>query len=236
MNAIMSSSPHNFSTIAWHQVKRIGPLGAIILLHIGFFVALENGLIHQVVQVTPKEVFATFITPERAPAPIPPKAQTAPPKTVPVVKKSITPPRRTPVVNTTPSEKAISVPAPAPEPPQKEEPVAVAVPPAPAPVAAPAAPATPRTISSGVEYIRAPSPEYPVASNRMREEGKVIMRVLVNEQGHAEHIEIQKTSGSTRLDDAAKQALMRALFKPYMEDGKAMPVYVIVPINFHLQN
>lgn len=228
----MSSSPYSFPTVIWHQVKRIGPLGAIIiLLHVGFFLALQSGLINQAAQVIPKEVFATLITPERAPEPTPPKPQPAVPKTVPVVKKNITPPRPAQVVNNTPSEKAISVPAPAPQPPQKEEPVA-----APAQVAAPAAPVAPRTISSGVEYIRAPSPEYPSAAKRMGEEGKVVMRVLVNEKGRAERVEIQKSSGSERLDEAAKQALMRALFKPYMEDGKAMPVYAIVPISFQLSS
>ncbi|MBB5201489.1 energy transducer TonB [Glaciimonas immobilis] len=228
----MSSPSQLPSTFVWNQVKRIGPLGAIILLHAGFFIALKSGLIHTVAQAMPKEVFATFITPERAPEPTPPKPQPAPPKTVHVVKKSIAPPRPAPViVNNTPSEQAISVPVTV-QPPQKEE----YSPPAPAPVAAPAAPAAPRTISTGVEYIRAPSPEYPAAAKRMGEEGKVILRVLINEKGRAEHVEIQKSSGSGRLDEAARQALQRALFKPYMEDGKALPVYAIVPINFQLSN
>ncbi|WP_225869911.1 energy transducer TonB [Glaciimonas sp. PCH181] len=234
MSATMSSSSSPYlPTFVWRQVKRIGPLGAIILLHVGFFIALKSGLIHQAVQAIPKEVFATFITPERAPEPTPPKPQPAVPKTVPVVKKNIAPPRPTPVVvNNTPSEKAISVPVAAPQPPQPIEAAA----PAPAPVAPPAAPSAPRTISSGVEYIRQPNPEYPSAAKRMGEEGKVVMRVLVNEKGRAERVEIQKSSGSARLDDAAKQALLRALFKPYMEDGKPMPVYAIVPINFQLSN
>ena len=232
MSATKSSSPQ-VSTFVWNQVKRIGPLGAIILLHVGFFIALKSGLIHQVAQAIPKEVFATFITPERAPEPTPPKPQPAVPKTVQVVRKHVTPPHPTPViVNNTPSEQAISVPVAPPQPPQKEE----YSPPAPAPVAAPAAPAVPRTISSGVEYIRPPSPEYPAAAKRMGEEGKVVMRVLINEKGRAERVEIQKSSGSARLDEAAKQALLRALFKPYMEDGKALPVYAIVPINFQLSN
>ena len=28
--------------------------------------------------------------------------------------------------------------------------------------------------------------------------------------------------------------LLRALFKPFIEDGKAVPAYAIVPINFQL--
>ena len=218
--------------LTWKKIKRIGPLGTILLLHVAFFWALENGLIHQAAQALPKEIIASFITPEKAPEPTPPKPQPAPPKTVAIVKKSITPPRPIPVVNNTPSETAISVPTPPPQPPQREEPV-VAAAPAPAPVAAPA---QPRTITSGVEYIQPPDVKYPAVSKRMGEEGKSVIRVLINEKGRAERVEVQKSSGSSRLDDAAKQAVMRALFKPYMEDGKALPVFAIVPINFQLSS
>ena len=218
--------------LTWKKIKRIGPLGAIVLLHVAFFWALENGLIHQAAQALPKEIIASFITPEKVPEPTPPKPQPAPPKTVAIVKKSITPPRPIPVVNNTPSETAISVPTPPPQPPQREEPV-VAAAPAPAPVAAPA---QPRTITSGVEYIQPPDVKYPAVSKRMGEEGKSVIRVLINEKGRAERVEVQKSSGSSRLDDAAKQAVMRALFKPYMEDGKALPVFAIVPINFQLSS
>jgi protein TonB len=191
---------------------------------------LKSGLIRQAAQAMPKEIFASFITPEKAPEPTPPQPQPAAPKSVAVVRKNIAPPRPAPVVNDTPSEAAISVPAPAPQPPQREEPAAAAAP------AAPAAPAQPRTINSGVEYIQPPDVKYPAVSKRMGEEGKSIIRVLINEKGRAERAEVQKSSGSSRLDDAARQAVMRALFKPYMEDGKPMPVFAIVPINFQLFN
>lgn len=68
----------------------------------------------------------------------------------------------------------------------------------------------------------------------MGEEGRVVLRVLVNDKGRTESVEVQTTSGSTRLDEAAKQALKRALFKPHTEDGKAAAVYAIVPITFKL--
>ncbi|AIY43577.1 Ferric siderophore transport system [Collimonas arenae] len=228
----MSSVAISYPALAWKKIKRIGPLGTILLLHVAFFWALESGLIHQAAQAMPKEIFASFITPEKAPEPLPPVPQPVAPKTVAIVKKSITPPRPTPVINNTPSETAISVPTPSPQPQQHEE-----APAAPAPVPAPvAAPAQPRTITSGVEYIQPPDVKYPAISKRMGEEGKSVIRVLINEKGHAERVEVQKSSGSTRLDDAAKQAVMRALFKPYTEDGKALPVFAIVPINFQLSN
>src|SRR5450830_499737 len=138
MNALsptMSSSSPNAVNAVWQQVRKIGPLGIIILLHLAFFYALQSGLIHQVANALPKEVIATFITPEKAPEPAPPKAQPAPPKVVPVVKKSVTPPPPIPVTSA-PAPTAISAP---PSPPQPAE----TSPPAAAPAAASAAPPGP---------------------------------------------------------------------------------------------
>ncbi|MFZ3290481.1 MAG: energy transducer TonB, partial [Telluria sp.] len=100
--------------------------------------------------------------------------------------------------------------------------------------AAAAPPAAPRTITSGVEYIHAPQPVYPQLSRRMGEQGKVILRILVNEKGLPDQVLVQTSSGSARLDEAGRQAALRALFKPYLEDGRAVAVFVIVPLNFQL--
>lgn len=208
------------------QAARIGPAGVIILLHIAFFYAFQSGLLRQVAQALPKEVRVTFITPEH-PAEAP-KPQPAAPKTVPVVKKSVAPPP-TPVVNTTPSPQAISFPPALPVPADAAAPVVA--PPAPVPQAAPA---QPKTISSGIEYIQAPQPEYPPLARRMGEEGKAVLRVLVNDKGRPERVEVQKSSGSARLDEAARRAVLRALFKPFVEDGDAVAAYAIVPIKFQL--
>lgn len=212
------------SAALFAQIKRIGPLGLIILAHVMFFYALQSGLLRKASQALPHEIVASFITPEpvrETPQPQP-HPQPAAPKTVPIVKKAVTPP--TPVVNTRSSPNAVTAPVSAPAP----EPAA----PAAAPAAAP--PAQPKTIASGVEYLQPPRPDYPAAARRMGEEGKAVLRVLVNDKGRAERIELQKSSGSPRLDEAAKQAVLRALFKPYMEDGKPVAVYAIVPITFQL--
>ncbi|WP_460837368.1 energy transducer TonB [Noviherbaspirillum agri] len=218
--------------------ERIGPLGVIILLHVGFFYALQSGLLRHAAQVVvPKAVMVSFIIPEQ-PKPEPPKPQPAQPTTVPVVKKAVTPPPVKRKINNTPSEKAISAPPEPPAPPAPPEPAPEFVPPAPPAAAAPApmAPVLPRTISSGIEYIEAPQPVYPPVARRMGEEGKVMLRVLVNERGRPERVEVQKSSGSPRLDEAGKQAAMRAVFKPHIEDGRPVAVFAIIPIRFQLDS
>ena len=92
----------------------------------------------------------------------------------------------------------------------------------------------PKTVSSGVQYLQAPRPDYPAQSKRLGEEGKVVLRVLVSQQGVAERIEVQKSSGFARLDDAAREAVQRARFKPHLEDGTPVAVFAVVPITFRL--
>lgn len=224
----------SFSLLSRQLAQRIGPLGVIILLHIGFFYALQSGLLRQAAQaIVPNTVMVSFITPEEPP-PVPqaPAPRPAQPKTAPVVKKSVTPPP--PKVDNTPSEQAITTPPASPEPPA---PVAsAAATPAPAAPAPVSVPALPKVISSGIEYIQQPQPVYPPAARRLGEEGVVTLRVLVSEKGRPERIEIQKTSGSARLDDAARQAAQRAVFKPHVEDGRAVAVFAIIPIRFQLDS
>ena len=101
-------------------------------------------------------------------------------------------------------------------------------------VVAKAEPAGPKLVSA-VEYIQAPQADYPPMARRMGEEGRVVMQVLVNDKGRAEKVEILKSSGFSRLDESAKTALLRALFKPYLEDGKAMTILATASINFSLR-
>lgn len=103
-----------------------------------------------------------------------------------------------------------------------------------APAIAKAEPAGPKIVNA-VEYIQAPQADYPAMARRMGEEGRVVMQVLVNDKGRAEKVEILKSSGFSRLDESAKMALLRALFKPYLEDGKATTILATASINFSLR-
>jgi protein TonB len=87
---------------------------------------------------------------------------------------------------------------------------------------------------SAVEYVREPSPRYPPQSRRLREQGLVVLRVVIDEQGAASSIEIETSSGHARLDDAARDAVLRAAFRPYVEDGAPRRALVLIPIEFAL--
>jgi protein TonB len=120
-----------------------------------------------------------------------------------------------PVFETEPSEHAIT-------------PVVAPAPSAPQPVQA-----APKFIST-VEYLREPAPRYPPQSKRLREQGVVVLRVVIDEHGAAASIQIETSSGHARLDDAARDAVARATFRPYVEDGAPRRALVLIPIEFAL--
>jgi periplasmic protein TonB len=108
----------------------------------------------------------------------------------------------------------------------------------PAQVAPPPPPAsedrrTPKFVAA-VEYVQQPAPRYPPQSRRLREQGLVVLRVLIDEAGNACSIDVETSSGHPRLDAAAREAIQHATFRPYMEDGAPRRALVLIPIEFSL--
>jgi periplasmic protein TonB len=87
-------------------------------------------------------------------------------------------------------------------------------------------------VVESVEYVRAPAPVYPSESSRRRERGTVLLRVLVDALGRPAQIQLERSSGFPRLDDAARAAVQNALFRPHEVNGVAQPAQVLIPIEF----
>jgi protein TonB len=88
--------------------------------------------------------------------------------------------------------------------------------------------------TQALAYATPLSPMYPPASLRAREQGTVLLRVLVDPSGVPQRVEIARSSGHTRLDTAARDSVSRARFRPVMRDGAAVSAWGIVPIAFRL--
>ena len=84
------------------------------------------------------------------------------------------------------------------------------------------------------DYLRNPAPEYPAFSKRRGEEGRVLLRVKVGQDGVPRAILIHATSGFERLDNAALDTVRRWKFVPARVGDNAVEAWVIVPISFHL--
>lgn len=120
---------------------------------------------------------------------------------------------------------------------EQDVPAAQAVPDAPAPAAAPVPPSppAPREIpTSAVRYRVPPQPQMPRASQRLNEQGRVVVRVLIDTQGRATQMTVEQSSGFDRLDREALRAISQSQFFPYQENGRALAAWVRIPIVFKL--
>ena len=100
----------------------------------------------------------------------------------------------------------------------------------------PTAPAANYGASEDTSYRRYRPPRYPPQAVRQRQEGEVVLRVLVGIDGSPAQIEIEKSSRSRLLDRAAMDAVREWKFNPGMRDGKAIQSWVLVPISFKLSD
>lgn len=110
-------------------------------------------------------------------------------------------------------------------------------PPAPPPIEAAPPPAPPPVTEArfDADYLSNPKPAYPVASRRLGEEGKVVLRVKVSRGGTPLAVEIRQSSGYARLDEAARAAVEQWHFVPARRGDEPIESWVSVPIVFSLQ-
>jgi len=221
---------------------------------VGVHAALLFGLMH--IDPDPRQeaepVMVSIIKSEPVPVlPIPPVPVTLPPPSPPMVREmrppapavSKAPMPPTPALTTSPSaialeaapaELASSTPPPGVTPPSEAvySPATSS-----APVVALSKPHPPAVLPPRFDasYLNNPRPEYPRVSRRMGEHGKVMLRVYVTAQGTAERVEVRTSSGSQRLDQAARSAVEQWKFVPARQGDDPVAAWVIVPITFVLE-
>jgi periplasmic protein TonB len=89
--------------------------------------------------------------------------------------------------------------------------------------------------STRLEYASAPAPAYPRDELLDGKEGTVVLRVLVDVDGKPLSVEIERSSGHRKLDEAARRQVLRKwMFRPAIRNGQAVQVYGIVPVSFSL--
>ncbi|MFZ9759375.1 MAG: TonB family protein, partial [Burkholderiaceae bacterium] len=76
------------------------------------------------------------------------------------------------------------------------------------------------------DYLNNPKPGYPMMSKRLGEEGQVLLRVLVSSQGSAEQVQLLRSSGFPRLDEAAQEAVAKWRFVPAKVGSVATTAWV----------
>ncbi|MGH8090458.1 MAG: TonB family protein [Rudaea sp.] len=105
---------------------------------------------------------------------------------------------------------------------------------APPALTSPANTATQETAPSAIAYGSRTQVAYPLEALRNREQGTVILSVLVGADGSVLGVEIEKTSGSRSLDRAAREAVAKWRFHPATRNGVAHSAWASVPVTFNL--
>jgi protein TonB len=208
------------SPVASVSLPRIGAWSASLSIHLTILALLLStpAAIRFVQQAkTDQETMVHFVDP---PKPVDVKPEPALP--VPTVHRTAAPPvHRVEPVAQIPTDIHTTMPRPAEPAPPTDYPAVES----PAPDVAPTA----------IAYGSRTDVPYPVDAMRRHEQGTVTLRVLVGADGKVLTVEIETSSGSPRLDRAARDAVKLWSFNPAKHAGVAMSAWARVPVTFNLQ-
>jgi protein TonB len=192
--------------------RRLTGLAVVVVFHALMGYALVNGLARKIVEVVTQPLETKIIEEikpppqEKPPPPPPPRLAAPPPPYIPPPEVQVQVPQTAPAITAVTTAKPT-------------EPVAV-----PGQRYAPPAPAAPRAApvrtSPVVDARACDKPEYPPAALRAQETGIVLLAFLIDVDGSALESKVERSSGSRRLDEAARKALGLCKFKPATVDGK----------------
>jgi periplasmic protein TonB len=89
--------------------------------------------------------------------------------------------------------------------------------------------------SFSAAYLRNPAPRYPLAARRAGEQGTVTLKVLVTREGLPARVDVEMTSGSVHLDNAALESVKTWRFAPARQGAEPVESWVLVPVVFRLE-
>lgn len=222
----------------------------VVALHVALIgMLLSKRDVKAPVAIESRTITAELLQPAPLAAPAALQSTPAPSPPRPVTHVVREKPKTQPKIQPTPKPTPAPLPAPAPSQ-QAESPAPAAAAPAPAaPAPAVQAAASAATSAQGkptlalaapknVSHLdcRITSPDYPLLSKRRGETGTAYVRFVVGLAGKIEDIELKKSSGYARLDDAALAAMRDSSCKPYLENGAPVRAAYTQPFAFTLQD
>jgi periplasmic protein TonB len=98
-------------------------------------------------------------------------------------------------------------------------------------------PTGPVTLSSelSVSCPELARPSYPALSRRLGEEGKLMLKVELDESGRISKTQIVESSGYSRLDNAALSAVKTWRCQPAIQNGQPVRSVALQPFNFVIE-
>jgi len=86
------------------------------------------------------------------------------------------------------------------------------------------------------EMVYQAEPEYPSQALRLKQEGVVYVQALIDKEGGVRDAVVFKSSGVDCLDTAALRAALKNKFKPGIQNGRPVMVWVTYKVEFKLSN
>jgi protein TonB len=210
----MFPSLHSWSS------PRSWALAIIVLLHLGFFWVLTNGL-----SISMPHVFDS-----EPPVLIPTVEKPRPPEPTKIVE---------PPVNLVPPRLTYVEPEPLDIPPVSDETIAPYVPEPTQPGTftdhGGVSPPAPVVVEPRIDTRRGLSePFYPPGEIRLGHEGTVLLSLHILADGRVGEVKLERSSGFQKLDESAIREAKRWRFVPGTSDGEAMAMWKQVPVTFRL--
>lgn len=213
--------------------ERLVPLMLVIAAHLIFIAWLINNSMRPEPSLALPAMTGILVAPP-APQPV---AVPSRPKAVP----SRPQPSLAPPIEAPPTERSISMLPEVPEPRPVIEPeteTLTPVLPAAAPVAAETAIAPAPVIPPRVDaaHLNNPVPAYPPLSRKLGEQGQVVFDIYILADGTVGEIKLKTSSGFSRLDAAAREAVQRWRYVPARRGDVAIAFWYAQPVSFSLRN
>ena len=84
-------------------------------------------------------------------------------------------------------------------------------------------------------HLSNPAPVYPRQSQRRREQGTVMLEVLILADGSVADVRVKESSGYARLDKAALEAVAQWRYVPASQGDKTIDYWHMQPVVFSLR-
>jgi TonB family protein len=88
--------------------------------------------------------------------------------------------------------------------------------------------------ATGPRFLHRELPVYPMMARRLGKEGRVILRLAIDEKGDLLNVEVTEKAGHG-FTEAAVEAVKKSTFLPAKKDGKPIASRALLPIRFQLE-
>jgi protein TonB len=84
------------------------------------------------------------------------------------------------------------------------------------------------------QFLHREMPVYPLMARRLGREGRVLLRLTIDENGKLLNIEVVERAGFG-FTEAAIEAVKKSTFRPAMQDGRPVMSKALLPVSFKLR-